>query len=69
MSAEIEELPVATASKPVLDQPPADSGLVALVLIAAHFQIAAQPAQLRHELAWELPGIGRGSQRAGRRSA
>jgi len=68
MSAEIEELPVATASKPVLDQPPADSGLVALVLIAAHFQIAAQPAQLRHELGLgAAPASAEDLSRAGRR--
>ena len=50
MSAEVERLSVTSAQNATAEHPGADSGLLAVALIAGHFHIAAQPAQLRHEL-------------------
>jgi ATP-binding cassette, subfamily B, bacterial HlyB/CyaB len=50
MPADVERNSVTSAQSAAAGQQPPDSGLLALVLIAGHFHIAAQPAQLRHEL-------------------
>ena len=50
MPADVERISVTPAEHAAADAQRPDSGLLALVLIAGHFHIAAQPAQLRHEL-------------------
>ncbi len=48
-TVQIESRPAAAA--PLPGAVPLDPGLVGLVLIAAYFRIAADPVQLRHQLA------------------
>lgn len=50
MSAEIKQIPIAPVQNAKAEQKLGDSGLLALVMISGHYHIAAQPAQLRHEL-------------------
>jgi subfamily B ATP-binding cassette protein HlyB/CyaB len=68
MSADVERLSVMPAQNTTTGQHGADSGLLAVALIAGHFHIAAQPAQLRHELGLgAIPASAEDLTRAGRR--
>ncbi len=68
MSAEVERRSGTSARSATAEQRGADSGLLAVALIAGHFHIAAQPAQLRHELGLgTMPASAEDLTRAGRR--